>query len=138
MAKRRIILHFPKQLVEQPITSNLTRNHDLVVNILRARVNPNETGRMVLEITGKKNNLKEGLQYLEGLGVKMRPLEQEVRWYEEQCTHCTACIPVCPSGALGLDRKKMLVSFASEHCIACELCIPVCPFHAVESHLNGI
>ena len=138
MAKKRIIFHFPRQLVDQPITSNLTRHHDLVVNILRARVNPNETGRMVVEITGKKENLANGLKYLEDLGVKMRPLEQEVRWSEEKCTHCTACIPVCPSGALVIDREGMIVSFRADHCIACELCIPVCPFHALESHMNGI
>ncbi|MGZ3494021.1 MAG: 4Fe-4S binding protein, partial [Thermodesulfobacteriota bacterium] len=46
--------------------------------------------------------------------------------------HCTACISVCPTKALDVQRLNMEVSFKRDKCIACELCIPVCPYQAME------
>jgi Fe-S-cluster-containing dehydrogenase component len=46
--------------------------------------------------------------------------------------HCTACISVCPTAALQVNRADMTVSFDSEKCIGCELCIPVCIYKAME------
>ncbi|MBN3038102.1 MAG: 4Fe-4S binding protein, partial [Candidatus Omnitrophica bacterium] len=56
----------------------------------------------------------------------------DVHWHEDRCDHCTVCIPICPTGALSLDRKTMRVSFDNKKCIMCGLCIPVCPYNAME------
>jgi ferredoxin len=114
------------------VISKLVKDYDLTVNILRARITPKEEGRLVLEVTGKRQDLEAGINYMEALGVKIQPLAQDVKWHEDRCTHCTACISVCPPRALEVDRKKMVVSFDRNKCIACELCIPVCPYQAME------
>lgn len=132
MAKKRIVLTFPPTLVGQPITYHLVKDYDLMLNILRAIVTPKEEGRLVLELSGKKKSLEDGINYLKELGVKIQSLAQDIKWHEDQCTHCTACIPACPTQAMSLDRHTMEVSFVKEHCIACELCISVCPFNALE------
>ncbi len=132
MAKKRLVLTFPPSLVEQPITYQLIKEHGLRVNILRASVAPNEEGRLVVEVDGENSDLDKGIHYLSGLGVEIQPLAQDVNWHEERCTHCTACIPVCPTGAFSLNRENMNVSFESEKCIACELCVPLCPYRAIE------
>jgi Pyruvate/2-oxoacid:ferredoxin oxidoreductase delta subunit len=132
MSRKRLVLTFPSALVHQPITYYLIKDYDLMINILRASVTPNETGRLVIELSGNRNNLDRGIKYLKGMGVQIEPLAQDVKWRKNKCTHCTVCIPVCPTDALKLNRGTMAVSFDSKKCIACGLCIDVCPYRAVE------
>lgn len=132
MQKKRVVLNYPPNVVEQPVISKLVKDFDLTVNILRAHVTPKEEGRLVLEITGKRKSMEAGLNYIKELGVDVQPLAQDVKWYEDRCTHCTACISICPPKALDVNRTTMEVSFKREKCIACGLCIQVCPYQAME------
>ena len=132
MAKKRIVLTFQPSQVGQPMTYHLVKDYDLMFNILRGVVTPNEEGRLVLELTGKKKSLEDGINFLKGLGVGVEPLSHDIKWHEDRCTHCTACIPACPTEAMSVDRDTMEVSFVKERCMACELCISVCPFKALE------
>jgi Fe-S-cluster-containing dehydrogenase component len=131
MAKKRIILNFPANLIDQPITYHLVKDYNLLINILQARITPKEEGRMLLEVSGKKKDIDEGMRYLSEKGVGIQPLEKDVNWDSDSCIHCTACTTFCPSGALVVDRDTMLVSFLRDKCIACELCIPVCSYRAI-------
>ncbi len=130
--KKRIVLTFPHKLVDQPIIYRLIKDYDLMVNILRARVTPREEGRLVMELTGAKSAIKQGMKYLDDLGVQVEEVVQDIQWHENRCTSCTACISSCPTNALWVDRKSMKVSFDKEKCILCELCITVCPYRAIE------
>jgi L-aspartate semialdehyde sulfurtransferase ferredoxin len=132
MAKKRLVLNFPGHLIDQPVTYQLIKKYDLMVNILRARVTPKEQGRLTVEISGKKRNLDEALRFISELGVSYQPLAQEVRWHEDRCIGCTACTSLCPTAALTVTRPEMRVSFNQDKCIACELCVPACPYRAVE------
>ncbi len=132
MQKKRVVLSYPSHLIDQPVISILVKDYDLTVNILRARITPNEEGRLVLEITGKRPGLEAGFKYLSEIGVEIQPLAQDVKWHEDRCTHCTACISICPTKALDVNRPLMEVFFKRDKCIACELCIPVCPYQAME------
>lgn len=131
-SKKRVVLTFPHDLLEKPITYHLIKDYDLVVNILKARVSPKEEGLLVLELTGKKLDLDKGIKYLSDLGVGIQSLSQDIRWNKKKCTHCTACITICPSGAFELNRNTMEISFLEEKCIACELCVRMCPYNAME------
>ena len=132
MQKKRVVLSYPSHLIDQPVISILVKDYELTVNILRARITPNEEGRLVLEITGKRSGLEAGFKYLSEIGVEIQPLAQDVKWHEDRCTHCTACISICPTKALDVNRPPMEVFFKRDKCIACELCIPVCPYQAME------
>jgi len=132
MQKKRVVLSYPPHLVDEPVISRLVRDHNLLVSITRAQITPNEEGRMVLEISGKKSDLDAGFEYLAGIGVNIEPLAHDVKWHRDRCTHCTACISVCPTKALDVSRPEMEVSFDRNKCIACELCVPVCPYKAME------
>lgn len=132
MQKKRVVFSYPPHLVDQPVISRLVKEFDLEVNILRAHITPNEQGRLVLEITGKRQSLEAGLNAVREMGVEIQPLAQDVKWHEERCTHCTACLSVCRTRALEVKRPEMVISFTRDRCIACELCIPVCPYQAME------
>ena len=131
MLKKRIVLTFPSSLVSQPITYHLVKDYDLKFNIMRGVVTPDEEGRLVLELSGNKNSLNEGVEYLRNQGINVESLSHDIKWHENKCTHCTACIPACPTQALSVNRDTMEVSFDKEKCIACELCISICPFKAL-------
>ncbi len=132
MAKRRLVLTFPPSLVNKPVTYHLVKDYHLVVNILRARVTPEEEGKLVIDLEGSNEDLNKGIEYLQKIGVHIQPLARDVVWRKERCTHCTACITICPTGALFVDRESWEVRFDKEKCIACELCIPACPYQAME------
>ena len=132
MITKRIVLKFPPKLIDKPIVYKLVKDYGLVFNILRARVNPKEEGEMVVELQGEKSKFTEGIKYLQDLGVKMQPLSQDVTRDDKRCTHCGACVTICPTGALYMDRETMQVIFENEKCIACEACVPACPPRAMK------
>lgn len=130
----RIVLHFPRRLVDQPIIYRLVKDYDLVFNILKASVTPEEEGLLVMELSGGQEEYEKGIQYLVEAGVKVQPLSQDIVRNEAKCTHCGACITICPYGALALDPSTREVNFYQDKCIACELCIKACPPRAMEVH----
>jgi len=131
---KKIVLHFPRRLVDQPIVSRLVKEYNLDFNILKASVTPDEEGLMVLELAGEQEEYDEGIRYLSKAGVKIQSLSQDVIRNEERCTHCGVCITICPSGAFELEPVTRRVNFDNEKCLACELCIKTCPPRAMELH----
>jgi len=128
----RIVLHFPRRLVDRPIVYRLIKDYDLEFNILKASVTPEEEGLMVLELKGKQNDYDSGIRYLADAGVRIEPLSQSVTRNEERCTQCGACMTICPSGAFELDLVTRTVTFHDDKCLACGLCIKTCPPRAME------
>jgi NAD-dependent dihydropyrimidine dehydrogenase PreA subunit len=133
-ASKRIVLRFPRRLVDRPIVSRLVKDYNLDFNILKASVTPEEEGLLVLEMTGKQDDYDRGIEYLTKAGVKIQALSQDVTRNEERCTHCGSCITVCPAGAFELDPSTKKVLFRDKKCIACGLCIKTCPPRAMELH----
>ncbi len=131
---KRIVLHFPKRMLDRPIVSRLVKDYDLDFNILKALVTPEEEGLLVLELSGEQQEYDKGIRYLTKTGVKIQSLSQDVLRNEERCTHCGACITICPSGAFELDPVTRQVNFYDEKCVACGLCIKACPPRAMEVH----
>ena len=134
LMNRKIVLKFPHQLIEQPIVSNLVKHYGLEVNILKAKITPREEGLLVLELKGEQDDYHKGVAYLNELGVNIQPLSQDIVRNEERCTHCGACVTICPAAALTVDPVTRKVLFDQEKCIACELCVPACPPRAMEVH----
>lgn len=132
MTSKKIVLHFPHRLVDQPIVYKLVKDFELQFNILKAFVTPQEEGLMVLELTGKKENYAKGVEYLQSCGVKIQPLSQDVTRNDKICTNCGVCVPICPTQALIVDNKTRKVLFDAKKCIACELCVRICPPRAME------
>ena len=131
---KRIVLHFPRRLVDRPIVSRLVKDYNLDFNILKASVTPEEEGLMVLELSGEQKDYDKGIKYLTTSGVKIQSLSQDVIRNEERCTHCGACITICPTCAFQLDPTTRQVRFYDEKCVACGICIKACPPRAMEVH----
>ncbi|MCK4388436.1 MAG: 4Fe-4S binding protein [Dehalococcoidia bacterium] len=129
---RRIVLHFPPRITNQSIVCRLAKDFDLSFNIIKASVTPGEEGLMVMELSGDQRNYDKGIQYLTEVGVKIQSLSQDVVRNEDRCTHCGACINLCPTSAFTLDPKTRKVLFDHNKCVVCELCVKACPPRAME------
>jgi len=136
MKKVRVVLSFPPSRVEDPVIYHLIKDHGLTVNILRATIDPGKQGRMVVEMSGEEAEVSAGLNYLEGVEVKVEPLAEEIMHLQERCMNCTACVPHCPTGALDVNRENWFVSYDSSKCVVCLSCIEACPYKAMEIRLQ--
>lgn len=128
--KKKLVLTFPPKAINKPLTYHLVKDFDLVVNILRAKIELGETGILVLELKGPKKKFEDGIKFLESHGVTVQLLAKDIALDEERCVECGVCIGVCPTDALILDKDFKLV-FDKDDCILCENCISACPTRAI-------
>ena len=131
MYSQRIVLHFPKEIIEEPLICQLAKEHDITFSVLRAEIDKDTGGMMVLGLHGQEQAVRASLDYLEGKGVRIEPLQQDIRIDPEKCTHCGACVGQCPTDALSVEEGTRRVVFDSEQCVACQACVPACPYAAV-------
>jgi len=131
MYSKMLRLRFPKTAVQKPIVCNLARDYDLIFNILNATILPHKEGVMVMDLSGSRKNFSDGVAYLKQQGVKVQNASQEVKRINNRCTHCGACIAVCPTGALSIKRPEMSVDFFQKKCSICEICVSACPTRAM-------
>jgi len=134
MKSQKVVLRFPHKLVDQPIVCRLVKDYNLDFNILKAYITPEEEGLLVLELIGKNEDFKKGIDYIKSMGVSVQPLSKDIKRNDKKCTHCGACVTICPADALVLDPATRKVIFHEDKCIACELCIKACPPRAMEIH----
>ncbi|MCB4761235.1 MAG: 4Fe-4S binding protein [Sulfurovum sp.] len=54
------------------------------------------------------------------------------KFIDESCTNCQVCYRICPTGALGSNKKFSLIHFDAMLCIKCHLCHDVCEPDAIQ------
>ncbi len=128
---KKIIIQYTSDTVDEPVIYNLVHSYNLMPNIVKASVNPEKEGYIVIDLSGQEEDYLKGLDYVRGRGMTVKPFAEKVVWDEGCCTQCGACTGVCPSGALAMRRPEMLVEFHSDQCVVCNMCIAACPVKAV-------
>lgn len=131
---QKVVLKLSHSLVDKPVLYRLVKDYNLMFNLLKASITPEESGILVVELAGNDEDFKNAMAYLKEIGVGVAPLEKDIVRSEEKCTSCGTCLAVCPVGALYIDKNSWKVLFDKEKCIACELCITICPPRAMEIH----
>ncbi|MDF1578780.1 MAG: 4Fe-4S binding protein [Desulfurivibrionaceae bacterium] len=131
MYKRIYVLKFPKENIDRPIICKLVKEYDVEFNIIKADINLQQEGLIVLELIGRKANVETGLSYLRSVGVKVEKVAAGIRRDDDKCFQCGACTGICPTTALSIKRPEMAVLFDPEKCSGCGLCVAVCPVRAM-------
>ena len=132
MYKKRAILTFWPETVKQPITYQLIKQFDIIINILQARVFPEEEGQLIIEMQNdQEQHITEALEYLESVGVQTKVLEETIAFEQDLCISCGACTGVCKPRALTLDRASWDLDVDQDKCLLCGLCVAVCPMKAL-------
>lgn len=128
--EKKYVLHFPKEVADKPVISDMVKKYELDFNILKAYITPEEEGTLVLSINGKGKNVKAAVRDIKDMGIKVQSIASDVKMVKELCTDCSVCVPLCPVKALAV-REDFSVVFEPEKCIACGLCIKACPTKAM-------
>ncbi|MCL2495904.1 MAG: 4Fe-4S binding protein [Clostridiales bacterium] len=128
---RRVTVRYSPGMVDQPIIYRLVKDFDLIPNILKAEINPDKEGYLLLGLSGHEDNYQRAMAYLQEQGLQVQSIVEHVRWDEENCTQCGFCAGVCPSNALYRQQPSQTVHFDCEKCIVCNMCIQACPVQAV-------
>ena len=131
---KKLMFFFAKCECEKPIIYHLVKDHDLVVNVYRAKVTPEEEGYLILDVTGTESDIERALDYIRTFNVTINPTGKGVIRDEQACTHCGHCVPHCPSKALHIpNRATRQVLYNEADCIECQACVRVCPYGACTS-----
>ena len=134
MITQKLMLFFPRCECEKPIIYHLVKDHNLIVNVYRAKVTPEEEGYLVLDVRGTEQDIEKAMDFIKSCNVIVNNRGKGVTWDEHRCTHCGQCVPHCPTEALHLtDAATRQVVFDEAECIECLACIRVCPFEACAS-----
>lgn len=81
MAKKRVHLVYPENLVKDPVIFRMAKQFDVIPNIRKAKVS-DTAGEIMLEMEGDEENIRKGIQYMKDAGVEVELLEEE--FLEEQ------------------------------------------------------
>jgi ferredoxin len=131
---KKLMLFFPRCECEKPIIYHLVKDYNLVVNVFRAKVTPEEEGYLVLDVTGTEDDIERALAFVKTFNVSINYSGKGVTRDENSCTHCGHCITHCPTNALRIDDwTTREVIYSEADCIECLACIRVCPFSALAS-----
>lgn len=132
LKSKKLVLKFPKHLVDQPVVYHLVKDYNLIVNILKANISPGEEGILVLELSGSDTEYHNGIEFLKKSGIIIEQLGKDIVLDKKKCVNCGACIPLCPVNALEINKETFEIHFNKEKCIACEVCISACPVKAIK------
>ena len=77
MARMRVRLTFPADLVQEPILYRLVKDFDILINIRRADVKADH-GWVMLEMEASEETLGRGVTWLKQRGVQVDPIERDV------------------------------------------------------------
>jgi len=131
MITKKMMFFFPKCECEKPIIYHLVKDYDLVVNVFRAKVTPEEEGYLVLDVTGTEEKIQQGIDFVKTFNVTVDFTAKGVRRDLELCTHCGGCVTHCPTGALYIANESTReIGYKEVDCIECLACIRVCPYGA--------
>jgi len=131
---KKLVLFFPRYDCEKPIIYHLVKDHNLIVNVYRAKVTPEEEGYLVLDVTGSERDIEGAMEFIKTCNVMVNHTGKGVTWDEHRCVHCGQCVTHCPTEALHIaDAASRRMEFDEAACIECLNCIRVCPFDACAS-----
>jgi L-aspartate semialdehyde sulfurtransferase ferredoxin len=75
--RERIYLTFPKDLIKEPVLSQLAKQFDVVFNIRGSTVT-SEMGLVALQIDGRDGEVAKAIGWLKAKGIAVEPLARNV------------------------------------------------------------
>lgn len=126
----KIALEFNPANVSRPIIYDLIKIYDLKCNILRADIDYNLRGHLIMEVEGDSEVLSKSLKYLEEQGVTVDFVKNKIHVDYDKCVHCGACTASCRIKALYMEEHEL--KFNEAKCVSCDFCLMACPLKAIE------
>lgn len=129
---KKILLSFPQAATGKPLAMELIKTYNLDFNILKAFIDDNVKGTLLLEIKGEEADINAGIVFLRENQIGVKEIQSVVEVNETICVSCGACTAVCAVNALEMDENWELVHH-EDKCLECMLCVKACPTRAIHS-----
>lgn len=126
--KKRIYYWVAEDFVNKPIISEVVLKTKIMINILMAKIKPNESFLM-LELNGDKNQINNAIEILRNYG-EIEDVPKIIQKDNDKCIDCGACVVHCPVKAIKMADDYSII-FDEKECIGCRNCVKVCPVKAV-------
>ena len=75
MAKKLVIMNFPRELLREPIIHNLGQQFNLVTNIQLAEITE-DMGWLKVELEGEASQIEDGLAWVMSRGVRVEQIAE--------------------------------------------------------------
>jgi len=126
----KILLKYAGEVLDKPILSDVIRKTSAEINILHAEIDSRK-GEILIGVEGPPAEIDKVVKLFEESGVEAEKLEHVVTLDSDICMDCGACVSLCPTGALSIE-KDYSVKLDEDKCILCEVCVPACPVRAIK------
>ncbi|MFA5780303.1 MAG: NIL domain-containing protein [Elusimicrobiota bacterium] len=77
MPKKFLHLIFPQNQIKKPLIYTMAKKYNVVPNIRRANITE-KIGEVILQLSGKSDNLNKAEKYLKKFGVKVKLIEGDI------------------------------------------------------------
>ncbi len=77
MAKKAYQLIFPQKLIKEPLMFMVARDHNLLLNIRRAKITA-QAGEATVEFEGESKDIEAAEKILRSNGVEVEPLPGDI------------------------------------------------------------
>ena len=85
MMTKKILLLFPQESAGQPMAMELIKTYNLDFNILKAFIDDNIKGTLLLEIKGQEADIEAGIVFLREHQIGVKDIQSVVEVDENKC-----------------------------------------------------
>jgi len=125
---KKYVIKYPPEAANRPVLAEAILKTGVLVNILVTEPEY-KTETLVVSVVGGVREERKFLDFLRQEGLEAHELKAEVLKDKERCVDCCACYGVCPTKAITIEDRKMVLD--NDECIRCGACIEACPTRAL-------
>ena len=129
--EKKFKIDFNEGNVQGSVAFILVSEFNLVPNILKAEIEGDGSGIMIVSVTGEKEKIDACVEKLKTLGYLVSALDSHITHDDERCFSCGACTSQCPTRAIYLDKDTYEFRVNVDACIACGCCVDSCSVKAL-------
>ncbi|MBE6527694.1 MAG: 4Fe-4S dicluster domain-containing protein [Thermoplasmata archaeon] len=101
---KKFKIEFTEANVQDSVAYILVTEFDLRPNVLKAEIEGDGSGVMIVGLVGEEEKLDAAVKRLEEEGFTVKELVKRIDRNEDLCFHCGACVSICPTGVFSHNK----------------------------------